>query len=54
MVGAGLTHLDICPEEKLVGAIGKPQGLNVLDGLDIVQHSVGGNKVDSQAQGSPP
>ncbi len=47
-------YLDVCPEEQLVGAVSKPQSLNVLDGLDIVQHSIGGNEVDSQAQRCPP
>jgi len=48
------TYLDVCPEEQLVGAVGKPQSLNVLDGLDVVQHSIGGNEVDSEAQRRPP
>ena len=42
------TYLDICPKEQLVGTIGKPQGLNVLDRLHVVQDSIGGNKVDGQ------
>ena len=47
-------YLDVCPEEQLVSAVGKPQSLNVLDGLDIVQDQVGGNEVDGQAQSCPP
>lgn len=47
-------HLDVRVEEQLVGAVGKPQSLNVLYGLDVVQHSVGSNEVDSEAQSCPP
>lgn len=47
-------HLDVCVEEQLIGAIGKPQSLNVLDGLDVIQHHVGRNEVDSETQSCPP
>ena len=48
------SHLDVCVEKQLVGAVGKPQSLNVLQGLDVVQHHVGRNEVHSQAQSCPP
>ena len=50
----GGRYLDVCVEEQLVGTVGKPESLNVLQGLDVVQHHVGGNEVDSQAQSCPP
>ena len=47
-------HRCVFLEEQLVGTVGKPESLNVLQRLDVVEHHVGGNEVDSQAQSRPP